>query len=256
MWLTIQTAPALNCNVVSPKVDKDGELVKDDSDVFNVKFGDLQTLQKLEERVHEFDRTLEANKDALQTLKQLNEDVYRFSSGAEKDEHAFYRVGAAIDRHLQRNHLQQKNIESLLRRIKGRFHLLYNILDLQNSTIVTFHEAARTNFHNLERRETVRNTATNEHMYKLNTEMRDMTHGMRADAISMKIITFAALIYLPITFIAVRNELPYSLPLDCTDLDFGFTIRPFWALELLSLITSLERTERAMGPPRQAFCSH
>jgi hypothetical protein len=80
---------------------------------------------------------------------------------------------------------------------------LYNILDLKNSTMVSFHEKMRTQFNQITRRETERANKVADEMHSLNFEMRDMAKQTSKDAISMKIITLVAMIYLPISFIAV-----------------------------------------------------
>lgn len=189
------------CDVSTP--DK----AKDSFQAYNVKFGDLQNLQKFEEKVHEFQRSLDANKEAILALSILNNDIRKFSPGS--DDRCWYRVDHALEKYRREINLQQSNIESFLKRISGRLQLvfssltirfanertdtqpfkLYNILDLKNSTTVSFYEQTKTEFDTISRKETER--------------MTFMAEQTSKDAVSMKIITLVAMIYLPITFIAV-----------------------------------------------------
>ncbi|KAF8545336.1 hypothetical protein BDD12DRAFT_811413 [Trichophaea hybrida] len=185
-----ETSHALYCDVSTPDQPESSR-----REALDVKFSDLQHLQKFEEKVHEFQRSLEANKEAIRTLATLNSDIRKFSLESEKDDQCWYRVDHALEKHRLELGLQQKSIESFLKRISGRSQLLYNILDVKNSTTVSFYEQTKTELDKNARRET-------ERMHNLNVEMRDMAEQTSKDAVSMKIITLVAMIYLPITFIA------------------------------------------------------
>jgi tetratricopeptide (TPR) repeat protein len=218
--MLVQTSSALHYDFSTP--DKVGSSAPQ---AFDVKFDDLQKIQRFEEKVHEFQRSLDANKEAILALARLNNDIRGFIPKSEKGDQCWYRVDHALEKHRLEIDLWQRNIDSFLKRISGRSQLvlssfvirfsnkradtqllkLYNILDLKNSTLVSFYEQTQAEINAIARKDTLRAQEITDDMHRLNKEMRDMAEQTSKDAVSMKIITLVAMIYLPITFIAVST---------------------------------------------------
>ncbi|KAF8247397.1 hypothetical protein K440DRAFT_643917 [Wilcoxina mikolae CBS 423.85] len=122
-------------------------------------FEDVQLLQKFEETVHRFQLYLENNELAVKCLKSLNDAYHKFSN---PDDDAYWDTfNASLECYLLEMASYKRNVESLLRRVHGRSRL----------------EKGRINS-------------------DLMITMNKKTIG---DAVGMKILTFLAILYLPLT---------------------------------------------------------
>jgi hypothetical protein len=157
---------------------------KDPAYSFEVSFHDVQMLQQLEEEVQTFAAALGINRDILITLQTLNSTLAVTDTSP-----ATVMFAAALEQYITDLGRHTRNVDALLRKIRGRSRLLYNVLDYQNSVALSTQGELRTQFEALQGLE----------RHKTNLWSKKSVR----DAAGIKIMTIMALLYLPASFIAV-----------------------------------------------------
>ncbi|KAF8544639.1 hypothetical protein BDD12DRAFT_872605 [Trichophaea hybrida] len=176
-----------------------------------VSFEDVQLLQKFEET-------------------SLNDAYHKFSDP--DDDASWDTFNAALECYLLEMASYKRNVENLLRRVHGRSRLLYNVLEFQTQETVSCHSQFTTTLQEKGRKNS-----------DLMIQMNKKTVG---DAVGMKILTFLAMLYLPLNFVMTFLQSSIIRFLDSSDrIDFhqvqfskeGFVI--FLALSIALLLLTL-----------------
>ncbi|KAI5779397.1 hypothetical protein EDC01DRAFT_634076 [Geopyxis carbonaria] len=167
-----------------------GRTSREPSNDLQVDFRDVQELQKFEEDVQKLVSHLEDNQSVLKSLKDLNVRFHKECAANGVDDGSILRddFNITLEAHEAEIEANKRKADGLLLRVRGRSRLLYNVLEFRTQEAVSQHNERSQELQELKRRDS-------EIVKKMNKKTLE-------DAVGVKIMTFVALLYLPLTFVA------------------------------------------------------
>ncbi|KAK3047554.1 hypothetical protein LTR09_011059 [Extremus antarcticus] len=156
-------------------------------------FDQLQDVHFVEEKTNEALLVVKGNQDVLDSLRQHYQDSFdmlRYDDDLDVSQfQAIPRFRDRVERVQKELVMQQHRLETLLKMIADRRSLLQSTVQ-HRSTLMNYMLAEKAQ-------------ESTDNMAKMTHEMQNIAQSTKTETVSMRIVTFVTLVYLPGTFISV-----------------------------------------------------